>query len=44
MSEIKHWILKLWYGECPTCHVILIEQKGWGRSDCPACQKHYYHW
>lgn len=43
MHRIVHWFKKIWQGECPDCRVLLVEQKGWGRSDCPECKRHY-HW
>ena len=41
MRKLIYKIKAVWYGECPRCHVLLVEQKGWGRSDCPVCHDHY---
>ncbi len=41
MSRIIYWFKKLWYGECSDCRVLLVEQEGWARSDCPKCGRHY---
>ncbi len=31
----------LWRGECPYCRVPLVDVKGWDRSDCPKCGRHF---
>ena len=41
MKRIVCLLKRIWYGECPDCHVILNVVKGWGRSECPKCGTHF---
>jgi len=36
----RYGLKKLWYGECPDCHVILIPE-GWSGAVCPVCERHF---
>lgn len=35
-SQFSYLIKKIWYGECPKCHVIL-GPTSWDRTVCPTC-------
>ena len=35
-SQLSYLVKKIWYGECPKCHVIL-GPTGWDRTVCPTC-------
>jgi hypothetical protein len=35
-SQFNYLVKKVWYGECPNCHVIL-EPVSWDRTVCPVC-------
>jgi len=35
-SQLSYLVKKVWYGECPKCHVIL-EPVSWDRTVCPTC-------
>ena len=35
-SQFSYLIKKIWYGECPKCHVIL-GPASWNRTVCPIC-------
>lgn len=39
-SQLSYLIKKIWFGECPKCHVIL-EPVSWDRTVCPACGTHF---
>lgn len=44
VKRFIYFLKKLWYGECPDCHILLEPVNGWGRSDCPKCGKHFKNW
>jgi len=39
-SQFSYLVKKVWYGECPKCHVIL-EPVSWDRTVCPTCGTHF---
>ena len=42
LAKLMYFYQKVLHGECPECHVLLVEQKGWARADCPMCKNHFY--
>lgn len=39
----SYLVKKIWYGECPDCHVILTPLDAWGQySECPQCKTTFH--
>jgi len=39
----SYLVKKIWYGECPDCHVILTPLDAWGQySECPLCKTTFH--
>ena len=39
----SYLVRKIWYGECPDCHVILTPLDAWGQySECPQCKTTFH--
>lgn len=37
---LRYLVKKIWYGECPSCHVILVPDT-WDRASCPVCHARF---